>query len=76
MPQATGKVYAMTGAKATTSGNLLMGYRVIIGVKCCVLYDFGGTHSFVLDVYVNLWYLLRRRVWSGHRPCVLGVRWR
>jgi len=37
----------MTGAEAAGSGNLVMGYYVISGMKCCVLYDSGATHSFV-----------------------------
>jgi len=46
-PQATGRVYAMTGAEAVGSTNLVMGYCVIFGMRCCVLYDSGATHSFV-----------------------------
>jgi len=52
-PQATGRVYAMTGAEATGSGNLVMGCCLIVGVSCCVLYDSGATHSFVSDSYVK-----------------------
>ncbi|XP_027913903.1 uncharacterized protein LOC114173613 [Vigna unguiculata] len=52
-PQATGKVYAMTGAEATGLGNLVMGYCLIAGMRCCVLYDSGATHSFVLDACVK-----------------------
>jgi len=37
----------MTGAEAAGSSNLVMGYCVISGMRCCVLYDFGVTHSFV-----------------------------
>jgi len=47
-PQATGKVYAMTGAEVVGSGNLIMGYCVIYGMRCCVLYDSGATQSCVL----------------------------
>ncbi|XP_027905698.1 uncharacterized protein LOC114165239 [Vigna unguiculata] len=52
-PQATGRVYAMTGAEATGSGNLVMGCCLIAGVSCCVLYDSGATHSFVSDSCVK-----------------------
>jgi len=52
-PQATGRVYAMTGAETTGSGNLVMGYCVISGMRCCVLYDSGVTHSFVSNVCVE-----------------------
>ena len=46
-PQATSRVYAMTGAEATGSGNLVMGQCVIAGESLCVLYDSGATHSFM-----------------------------
>ena len=46
-PQATGRVFAMTGTEAASSGNLVIGYCVIAGASCCVLYDNGATHSFV-----------------------------
>jgi len=52
-PQATGKVYAMTGAEAAGSSNLVMGYCVISGMRCCVLYDSGATHSFVSNACVK-----------------------
>jgi len=48
-PQATGRVYAMTGAETTGSGNLVMGNCMIACMSCCVLYDSRATHSFVLD---------------------------
>jgi len=43
----------MTGAKAAGSGNLMMGYCLIVGMKSCVLYDFGATHSFVSNTCVK-----------------------
>ncbi|XP_027927732.1 uncharacterized protein LOC114184613 [Vigna unguiculata] len=46
-PQATGRVYAMTGAEAAGSGNLVMGRCMITGESLCVLYDSEATHSFV-----------------------------
>jgi len=52
-PQATGHVYAMIGVEAASSGNLIMDCCVIVGMKCCMLYDSGVTHSFVLDAYVK-----------------------
>jgi len=52
-PQAIGRVYAMTGAEATGLGNLVMGYCVIARVRCCELYDFGATHSFVSNACVE-----------------------
>jgi len=52
-PQAIGRVYAMTGPEAVGSGNLVMGHCLIAGMKCCVLYDFGATHSFVSDTCVE-----------------------
>jgi len=53
MPQASGRVYAMTGAEAAGSGNLVMGCCVIAGKSACVLYDFGATHSFVSETCVQ-----------------------
>ena len=52
-PQASGKVYAMSGAEATGSGNLVIGHCLIAGKACCVLYDSGATHSFVSDACVK-----------------------
>jgi len=52
-PQATGRVYAMSGAEASGAGNLVLGSYMIAGTSCCVLYDSGATHSFVLDACVN-----------------------
>jgi len=43
----------MIGVEATGSGNLVMGYCLIVGMKCCVLYDSGATHSFVSDACVE-----------------------
>jgi len=48
-PQATSRVYAMTRAEFAGSCNLVMGYCLIAGMKCCVLYDSGPTHYFVSD---------------------------
>ncbi|XP_027903697.1 uncharacterized protein LOC114163590 [Vigna unguiculata] len=47
MPQATCRVYCMTGVEAAGSSNLVMGRCMIVGKSLCVLYDFGATHSFV-----------------------------
>jgi len=52
-PQATSRVYVITRAKVAGTGNLVMGYFVIDGMKCCVLYDSGATLSFVLDSCVK-----------------------
>jgi len=43
----------MTEAEAVGSGNLVLGYYVITGMKCCVLYDFEATHSFVSNACVK-----------------------
>jgi len=87
-PQATGRVYAMSGAEASGSGNLVMGSCMIAGSSCCVLYDSGATHSFVSfacverlglpvsELSASSRCLLRRRDWSRRRLCVLGVQWR
>jgi len=52
-PQAMGRVYSMTEAEAAGSGNLVIGYCVMFGMRCCVLYDSGATHSFVSDACVK-----------------------
>ena len=83
-PQATGRVYAMSGTKAACSSNLVIGCCMIAGVSCCVIYDSGATHSFVSNAWVcrcasysvSLRCLLQRRVWSKHHHYVLGAQWR
>jgi len=52
-PQATGRVFAMTGSEAAGSGNLVIGCCVISGKSCCVLFDSGATHSFVSESCVR-----------------------
>ena len=52
-PQATGMVYAMIGSEATGVGNLVIGCCVMSGKACCVLFDSGATHSFVLESCVR-----------------------
>jgi len=46
-------VYAMIGAKAIRSGNLVMSRCMIAGKPLCVLYDSGATHSFVSESCVQ-----------------------
>ena len=43
----------MTRAKATGSGNLVVGCCLIAGKPRCVLFDSGATHSFVLESCVH-----------------------
>jgi len=43
----------MIGTEVVGLGNLVMGYCVIVGMKCCVLYDSGATYSFVSDACVK-----------------------
>ncbi|XP_027912737.1 uncharacterized protein LOC114188373 [Vigna unguiculata] len=43
----------MTGSEAAGSGNLVIGCCVISGKSCCVLFDFGAAHSFVLESCVR-----------------------
>jgi len=42
-------VYAVTGAEAAGSGNLIIGSCVIVGRSLHVLFDSGVTHSFVSE---------------------------
>ncbi|XP_014496196.1 uncharacterized protein LOC106757873 [Vigna radiata var. radiata] len=46
-PQATGRVYVLTRAEATNSGDLIFCHCLLNGKSCCVLFDSGATHSFV-----------------------------
>ena len=52
-PQAASRVYAMTGSEVVGSGNLVVCCCVIYGKSCCVLFDSGETHSFVLESCVR-----------------------
>jgi len=51
-PQAIGRVYAMTGAEAAGSGNLVIGHCMIARKACCV-HDSRATHSFMSDACVK-----------------------
>ena len=42
-------MYAVTGAEAARSGNLIIGSCVIAGRSLHVLFDSGATHSFVSE---------------------------
>ena len=48
-PQAAGRVYAVTGAEAAGSGNLIIGSCVIAGKRLHVLFDSGAIHSFMSE---------------------------
>ncbi|XP_047150828.1 uncharacterized protein LOC124822807 [Vigna umbellata] len=52
-PQATGRVYALTGVEAVNSSTLIVGYCLLFGMSCVVLFDSGATHSFVSEAYVE-----------------------
>ncbi|XP_027922614.1 uncharacterized protein LOC114180499 [Vigna unguiculata] len=58
----------MTGAEAASLGNLVMGYCAIFGMRCCVLYDTEGTHSFVSNACVEHLGLPELKV-------ILGMNW-
>ncbi|XP_017426237.1 uncharacterized protein LOC108334815 [Vigna angularis] len=51
--QAVGRVYAITGAEAASSGTLTISTCLVYGRSCCVLYDSGATHSFISKVCVG-----------------------
>ncbi|XP_052734073.1 uncharacterized protein LOC128196625 [Vigna angularis] len=51
--QATGRVYAITGAEAASSGTLVTGTCLVQGIPCCVLFDSGATHSFISKACVE-----------------------
>lgn len=51
-PQASGRVYAMLGAEAGGSSNLVISNCLLYGRCFSVLYDSGATHFFVSDACV------------------------
>ncbi|XP_047159520.1 uncharacterized protein LOC124829977, partial [Vigna umbellata] len=51
--QAVGRVYAITGAEAASSGTLIISTCLLFGKPCCVLYDSGATHSFISKACVE-----------------------
>ncbi|XP_047147766.1 uncharacterized protein LOC124820166, partial [Vigna umbellata] len=51
--QAVGRVYAITGAEAASSGTLIISTCLMYGIPCCVLYDSGATHSFISKACVE-----------------------
>ncbi|XP_017412819.1 uncharacterized protein LOC108324383 [Vigna angularis] len=51
--QAVGRVYAITGAEAASSGTLITNTCLLYGMKCCVLFDSGATHSFISKACVD-----------------------
>ncbi|WVZ19293.1 hypothetical protein V8G54_006615 [Vigna mungo] len=61
-PQATGRVHALTGMEAASSGDLIIGTCFLDGRSCVVLYDSGATHSFVSTACVERLGLLVREL--------------
>ncbi|XP_047175538.1 uncharacterized protein LOC124842957 [Vigna umbellata] len=51
--QATGRVYAITGAEAARSGTFITSTCLLFGKPCDVLYDSGATHSFISKACVE-----------------------
>ncbi|XP_014490634.1 uncharacterized protein LOC106753349 [Vigna radiata var. radiata] len=52
-PQATGRVYALTRAKAASAGNLIISSCILFGASCVTLFDSGATNSFVSEACVE-----------------------
>nr|KYP33123.1 Gag polyprotein [Cajanus cajan] len=52
-PRATGRVFALSGAKATQFEDLIQGMCFINGTPLIVLYDSGATHSFISHACVS-----------------------
>ncbi|XP_017438401.2 uncharacterized protein LOC108344477 [Vigna angularis] len=58
--QASRRVYALFGSEAASSGTLIVGSCLLNGKECCVLFDFGATHSFVFeDCFADLGLVVR-----------------
>ncbi|XP_047161885.1 uncharacterized protein LOC124831838 [Vigna umbellata] len=51
--QAVGRVYAITGTEAASSGTFVTSICLLFGNPCCVLYDSGATHSFISKACVG-----------------------
>nr|KYP34338.1 hypothetical protein KK1_044729 [Cajanus cajan] len=52
-PRAMGKVFALSGAEATQSEDLIQGMCFINGTPLIILYDSGATHSFISHACVS-----------------------
>ncbi|XP_020240665.1 uncharacterized protein LOC109819365 [Cajanus cajan] len=52
-PRATGRVFALSGAEASQSKDLIQGMCFINGTPLIVLYDSGATHSFISHACVS-----------------------
>ncbi|XP_014489906.1 uncharacterized protein LOC106752685 [Vigna radiata var. radiata] len=52
-PHAAGRVYALTGAEAISSGNLIINCGLLFGVPCVMLFDSGAIHSFISEACVK-----------------------
>ncbi|XP_014502207.1 uncharacterized protein LOC106762688 [Vigna radiata var. radiata] len=52
-PQAAGRVYALTGADATSASNLIVSSCLSFGASCVTLFDSEATHSFVSEACVE-----------------------
>ncbi|XP_047150608.1 uncharacterized protein LOC124822620 [Vigna umbellata] len=60
--EAVGRVYAITGAEAASSGNLIISECLLYGRSCCVLYDLGATHSFISTACIGKLGLVEREM--------------
>ncbi|XP_047150199.1 uncharacterized protein LOC124822251 [Vigna umbellata] len=60
--QAVGRVYAITGAEAASSGNLITGECLLYGIYCRVLFDSGATHSFISKACVEKLGIIEREM--------------
>ncbi|XP_052730114.1 uncharacterized protein LOC128195751 [Vigna angularis] len=74
--QAVGRVYAITGAEAASSGTLVTGTCLVHGIPCCVLYDSGATHSFISKACVDKLGLTESEMqFDLELEVILGMDW-
>ncbi|XP_052732478.1 uncharacterized protein LOC128196266 [Vigna angularis] len=74
--QAVGRVYAIMGAEAASSGTLVTSTCLLFGKSCCLLYDSGETHSFISKACVEKLGIAEREMqFDLDLEVILGMDW-